>query len=334
MGKTPLPFDPYYGALEIFEVGGGIYLINDVPLFKVLPLEGGGLMSLLSGPTPPGVAGTNSGTTNFTVGYQYGTNGSLVLGVSVVSNCLIALAIQTPATNVTDVFGATNLLELALPSLSRTNWAWLTRANGRATNFSWGQTNWCERYFQLSIMQDSDNDGLTDAYERLVSHTAINTANSPRAFYEGVISNQNPSAWFKLNDTSLINAISGPVTTLTNGGGAWGVDAFATGNSAFSFTNTSNTDRLTADDVIQRRDWHQPRFDEPAVSLVRRPAVGQALSLQPKGRQRQPGVRGVCRNQWRAGRSGGPESADRRPNGDHVHRTGFPSVALLGLDLE
>ena len=185
------------------------------------------------------------------MGYFYSTNG-LALGIAPTTNLWMSLTIQTATTSASyDVFGTTNMVELALPSLGRTNWTWLMRANGRATNFSWGETNWCERYFQLGTMEDGDNDGLTTAYEQLVSKTSHTNANSPRPVYEGVISNQTPSAWFRLNDASLANAISGhPVTTLTNGGGAWGVDAFGIGSSAFSFTNTSNTDRLTVDDVI------------------------------------------------------------------------------------
>ncbi len=82
--------------------------------------------------------------------------------------------------------------------------------------------------------------------------TATNVANSPRGIYEGVIISQNPSNWFKLNNdgtNGLTNAISSQaVMTLTNGGGAWDVDAFGIGNGAFSFTNASNC--LTVGDVI------------------------------------------------------------------------------------
>jgi len=144
------------------------------------------------------------------------------------------------------VFGSTNLAERALPSLSRTNWTWLTRAFGQTTNFSWGETNWCERYFQLGTMQDSDNDGLTDAYEQLVSKTATNVANSPRKIYEEVISSQSPSGWFKLNDGLMTNAISGRAS-LTNIGGGFTNDVFATANGAYSFVNT--TDKLVLNET-------------------------------------------------------------------------------------
>ncbi len=196
--------------------------------------------------TPPGLGNTNgggvgasapcAGFTNFTVGYQYWTNSNLALAIAPSTNNTIALTIQTPTTNVSyDLFGTTNLVDLAPPSFSRTNWAWLTRARGGSTNFSWGQTNWCERYFQLGTMQDSDHDGLSDAYENLVSHTRTNDANLPGVLYETVITNQNPSAWFKLNGASLTNSVTSG-EALTNGGGFWSSDAFAVGNSAYSFS--------------------------------------------------------------------------------------------------
>ena len=213
--------------------------------------EGGGMMTTMDEPLPlPGDGGGGGGgtdstcnsLTNFTVGYFYSTNG-LSLGIAETTNPWIVLTIQTATTNASyDVFGTTNMVELALPSLGRTNWAWLVRANGQVTNFSWGQTNWCERYFQLGTMQDSDNDGLTDAYEQLVRKTSPTNANCPRVLYETVISNQSPSGWFKLNDSSFTNLAASGGLGLTNQGGGWSPDVFAYGNSAYSFTN--NTDRL------------------------------------------------------------------------------------------
>lgn len=180
VGRVPYPFDPYYGALDIFEVGGGVYLIDDTPLFDSIILEGGG-MSLMSGsPSPPGVAGTNSGgtsniccsgPTNFTVAYLSGTNEPW-LEISVVTNNVATLWIHTSDTNTPyDVFGSTNLNSLALPALSRTNWQLLRHVTGTTTNFNWANITPCEAWFQLGKTNDYDGDGLTDAYENLVSHT-------------------------------------------------------------------------------------------------------------------------------------------------------------------
>jgi Alginate lyase/Concanavalin A-like lectin/glucanases superfamily len=252
---VPYPYDFSQGTLPLFFFDG-VFFLDDrdyVSLRSQEWGEGGGMMSI-SGPSlPPSAGGTNSTTnlfcnslTNFMVGYLYATNG-LALGIAPTTNPWIALTMLTTTTNASyDVFGTTNMAELALPSLSRTNWTWLMRANGRATNFAWGQTNWCERYFQLGDLTDPDNDGLSTAYEQLSSHTSPTNADSPRAIYEGILSNQSPSAWFKLNDTNLADAQGGP--SLTIAGGAWDADAFAIGNSAFSFTASSHG--LTSGDVI------------------------------------------------------------------------------------
>ena len=257
--SVPYPFDPYHGTLPVYAYDGVFFVDDTAVSFLALEFsleggEGGGMM-LMAGPTPPNFGGTNYGSTNlccnsltnFTVNYLYANNTQSVLGIAQTTNPWIALTIQTKTNSSYDMFGTTNMAELALPSLSRTNWTWLMRANGTATNFSWGETNWCERYFQLGdASADPDNDGLSTAYEQLVSKTSPTNAGSPRPIYEGVLSNQNPSAWFRLNDTNLADAQGG--SSLTNGGGAWDPDVFAIGNGAFSFT--SDTNRLTAGDVI------------------------------------------------------------------------------------
>ena len=249
---VPYPMDPAHGLLKIWHFNG-VYFVDDVELLQNLA-EGGMMLMSDSSPSPGEGGGGGGGgggdiicnsLTNFTVGYSYSTNG-LSLGIAQTTNPWIALTIQTVKTNGSqDVFGTTNLAELALPSLSRTNWKWLMRANGKVTNFSWGETNWCERYFRAADLTDSDNDGMSDAIERLLGTSPTN-ANSARPVYEGVLSNQNPSAWFKLNDTNLADVQGG--ASLTNGGGLWDPDAFAIGNGAFMFTNAANV--LTAGDVI------------------------------------------------------------------------------------
>ncbi len=247
--SVPYPFDPYHGALPVYAYDG-VYFVDNSAVEFFFESEGGGMMmSSMSGPTPPSAGGTNSSSTNlccnsltnFTVGYL--STNALTLGIAQTTNPWIALTIRPTTTNASyDMFGTTNMVELAMPLLSRTNWTWLTRALGSPTNFSWGLTNWCERYFQLGTMADADNDGLTTAYEQLVSKTSPTNANSPRAMYEGVVSNQSPSGWFKLNESNLINSAASGGLAATNQGGFWGVDAFGIGNGAYSFA--TNTERL------------------------------------------------------------------------------------------
>ena len=179
--SPPFPFDPYRGRLPIYAYDG-VFFVDDTQVMLLVETElamveeGGGMM-LMSSPSPPGIVVTNSVTnfccntlTNFTVDYRSST--STNIGIAQTTNPWIALTILTATTNASyDVFGTTNMVDLTLPSLGRTNWTWLVRASGSSTNFGWGLTNWCERYFQLGTMTDADSDGLTDAYEYLVSKT-------------------------------------------------------------------------------------------------------------------------------------------------------------------
>ncbi len=247
--RAPFPFDPARGLLPLWSFNGAYY-VDDSEL--LLSLDGGGEM-LMGAPSPgggggSGLAATNfvcSGPTNFLVSLQSSSN--LWLRLTALTNNKASLVMRTSDTNASyDVFGSTNLAELALPALSRTNWMWLLRAPPVPTNFNWLTCSNDQAWFQLGTMQDRDTDGLTDAYEQLVSHTATNVPNSPRSVYEDVISSQSPSNWFKLNDGSLTNAISGqPALTST---GTWDMDAFATGSNAINFNGTSQ--RMTAGDVI------------------------------------------------------------------------------------
>jgi YD repeat-containing protein len=188
--SPPFPFDPYQGARPVYAYDG-VFFVDGSELsfmeqsFSFEGEEGGGMM-LMSSPGPPGAGGSTNSTTNlfcssltnFAVRYQYSTN-SLSIGIAQTTNTFVVLTIQTATTNASyDVFGTTNLVEMAMPVLSRTNWTWLLRATGAVVNFSWGLTNWCERYFQLGTTNDPDGDSLTSAYESLVSHTNPNDADT------------------------------------------------------------------------------------------------------------------------------------------------------------
>lgn len=195
--SAPYPFDPSFGQLPVYEWKPGVFLVDDSQVdYAALESksEGGGGMSLMSMTGPGGFpVGTNSGSaelicsasTNFTLTYRYWSN-SLALGVALGTNSTIDLTVFTSTTNATyDLFGTTNLNALALPQLSRTNWQWRLRATNSFISFTWGQSNWCGAWFQLgSTTQDTDSDGLTDAYETLTSHTS---ASNPDSDGDGIL---------------------------------------------------------------------------------------------------------------------------------------------------
>jgi hypothetical protein len=180
---APYPFDPFHGQLPIYEVTPGIYLVDDSDVDysggDALLSSGGGMM-LSSSPTPPGSGGTTNsgftnicvGPTNFTVSYA-SSSSNLWLELRVDTNNIGNFVIHTTNTLAFyDVFGTTNMNAYALPVLGKTNWVWLVRSTSAGTNFAWTNITPCEAYFQLGTTLDDDSDGLTSAYENLVSHSS------------------------------------------------------------------------------------------------------------------------------------------------------------------
>jgi len=178
----PMPAD--VNALPSWDLGNGQYLLND------LDFDYGGSSSMrmmsLDPPIPGGGGGTNDSGGGFGFsglgGPIFGTN-DLYLNIITLSpgRDLTYLVIFPPwneTNGVWDVFGTTNLA-YAVGGLNVTNWIWIYRTgywqtNVTATNFSITD----QSYFRLGTMLDSDGDGLTDAYERLVSHTDPNNTDT------------------------------------------------------------------------------------------------------------------------------------------------------------
>jgi hypothetical protein len=115
--------------------------------------------------------------TNFSLAYQSST--SLWLEITVDTNYVGNFVVHTSDTNSAyDLFGTTNMVALSLPTLSKTNWMFLLRTTVRPTNFLWTSISTCEAYFQLGTLTDDDSDGITTAYETLVSHTSPSNADT------------------------------------------------------------------------------------------------------------------------------------------------------------
>jgi hypothetical protein len=169
---------------------------NAVVAGSVYPAEPGGFSRPLSAltaeaatgdsggpPLPPGAEegggdGGGGSVTNFPPLWTLGA-GLCLYPVAFVSSHSLTLSLtNTPdsgwLTNAYDLFYTTNLAGLSAPALCVSNWAWLARSNPGQTNFVVSNLSFPQCYFRLGTMRDSDNDGLPDAYEAMVSHTDPN----------------------------------------------------------------------------------------------------------------------------------------------------------------
>lgn len=169
LGKVqpPWPFNPY-PDLPVYSWADGMFFVDDLDV----PLIGGPIMMSSEAPPSPGGEGGGGGGTNEVGNFSitHSTN-DLWLEITGLTNTTGYFVIHTPETNgIYDLFSTTNLSPL-VSGLNLTNWLWLVRTASGQTNLTVTSLTSFEGYFQLGTMLDSDADGLTDAYEKLVSHT-------------------------------------------------------------------------------------------------------------------------------------------------------------------
>ncbi len=95
----------------------------------------------------------------------------LQLDIEDATNGVVSLTVLNPTslTNspVWDVFG--------ISSLAQSNWTWLARTEPGQTNLLVPMLSEVESYYRLAATNDSDEDGLTDAFEALASHSSAFT---------------------------------------------------------------------------------------------------------------------------------------------------------------
>jgi hypothetical protein len=172
----PLPGD--IRQVPVWYLGSGFYLLDDLDYPE--SSAAGGMMAM-DASDPPGFGdggGTNSGdgfSSNFQP--QVFTTNDLWLQITQMTSTTVSLVIHPPwneTNGIWDLFATTNLNPNAA-GLNLTNWAWVLRTDAWQTNLTvanFSISGQC--YFRLGTMLDSDGDGLTDAYEKLVSHTDPN----------------------------------------------------------------------------------------------------------------------------------------------------------------
>jgi len=180
----PFPANPF-PELPVYSWGSA-YIFDDwdvdwvaireqgFPLFQTTNTNSSGEIQMAAdGPPMPGDGGggTNEGwpTNSFPAAYDYSTN-DLWLEIVGVTNATGYFVVHTPDTNAVDLFTTTNLSP-TVPGLNLTNWLWLLRTAAPQTNIVINNLSATESWFQLGTMQNSDGDLLTDAFEKLVTHT-------------------------------------------------------------------------------------------------------------------------------------------------------------------
>ena len=181
---TRLAWPPLPGnsrQVPAWNLGDGVYLLDDLTVNYSQPvmlaaMPGGGMMAA-DDPAPPdgGGGGTNDYEYTFTPPV-YTTNDLWLQMVGTTNNgtgMTASLVINTPwnVTNgVYDLFATTNLAPSA--------WQWLGRCSPGQTNLTVANLASPTEFFILGLTNDTDGDGLTDAYENLVSHTSPTNAYS------------------------------------------------------------------------------------------------------------------------------------------------------------
>ncbi|MGA2801004.1 MAG: hypothetical protein ABSE97_01315 [Verrucomicrobiota bacterium] len=168
----PLPADVQ--QVPVWNFRNYFFLLDDLDVNYATPsrqslVAGGGGMQVMAAdvPSPPG----SGGGSNYSPGLQIQmpTTNDLWLQEQM-TNTTASLVINPPwnVTNgVYDLFYTTNLTP---PS----TWVWVTRCAPGQTNLTVTGLGDPQGFFILGLTNDADGDGLTDAYEKLVSHTDPN----------------------------------------------------------------------------------------------------------------------------------------------------------------
>ena len=106
----------------------------------------------------------------------YSSN-QLWLEITAVTNGQAHFVIHTPSAAPYDLFLTTNLSS-DVPGLNFTNWLCAEAVSAGQTNFSTPVGTNPIAFYRLGTTNDTDGDGLTDAFEKLVYHTETDAADT------------------------------------------------------------------------------------------------------------------------------------------------------------
>jgi hypothetical protein len=194
---APLPVPPLDVNLPVYWLGGGQFLVDEtgggapaaseIPEFVLaLASQIGGLRAQISSKetgwmefsaaSSPGSGGeAGEGILNPPTSFAQSQGLCLWPPIITSSNTVLLVITNTVPnweTNAYDLFYTTNLAKLPAPELCLTNWVWADRSQPpEQTKFEAAIADRPQGWFRLGTLQDSDGDGLTDAFETLVAHT-------------------------------------------------------------------------------------------------------------------------------------------------------------------
>jgi hypothetical protein len=193
-----LPFPPLSQSIPVYAIGdpvfGGQFLVDEMvgslnandaaPAVEaqlaelqsfVVQIQGSlagtqlsvGAASGAMGGAGPGGGGTGGKPLDYTTNDLW----LQIISVTNATGFFVVHAPQVEATSgVYDLFMATNVSR-AVPGLNPTNWTWLVRTAPGQTSLSVEGLLTAEAFFILGRTNDLDADGLSDAFEHLVSHS-------------------------------------------------------------------------------------------------------------------------------------------------------------------
>ena len=181
----PLPCPP--GDLTnapIYALGGGQFLIDDSQVdYAALRQQQEMDRALSSLEVQYGLRRSEQNGGIFSpMGLTSYTADDLWLELIAITNATGYFVVHPPAAEATngvyDLFVTTNLSP-DVPGLNLTNWLWLLRTDPGETNLIVPNLTADTAFFMLGRTNDTDGDGMSDAYEHLVSHTSPTNADSP-----------------------------------------------------------------------------------------------------------------------------------------------------------
>lgn len=175
--EPPLPFDPF-PELDLYLTSSNTFIYNDLEIDYAALSQQGAMPAPSSAtdasvPPPPGDggggSGGDSGGGSQPAPYDY-SQGTWLLP-PVVQGSTVTLTVTNGAGQTWEVFATTNF-NLDVPGLNQTNWAWLGRIPAGQSVFQAARLSDGECFYRLGDAgADPDGDGLSTAYEVLVSHT-------------------------------------------------------------------------------------------------------------------------------------------------------------------